>query len=108
MRNLCDGVMMVNEQDVVKALRTCYDPEIPINIYDLGLIYGIAIADDLVKIKMTMTSAGCPSVTQIKYEMIDKVKRIEGCKGAEVEVVWEPPWTQDKMTDDAKRVLGIA
>ena len=99
---------MVNEQDVVKVLRTCYDPEIPINIYDLGLIYGIDIVDDAVKIRLTLTSRGCPMSATIKYEVTEKIKRIQGCKGAEIDVVWEPAWTPEKMTEEAKRLLGIS
>jgi FeS assembly SUF system protein len=99
---------MVAEKDVIKVLRTCYDPEIPINIYDLGLIYNIDIVDDAVKVKLTLTSRGCPMSQTIKYEVTEKIKRIEGCKGAEIEVVWDPPWTPEKMTDEAKRLLGIS
>ena len=99
---------MVTDKDVIKVLRTCYDPEIPINIYDLGLIYGIDIKDDSVTVRLTLTSRGSPMSATIKYEVTEKIKRIEGCKGAEIEVVWDPPWTPEKMTEDAKRLLGIS
>jgi FeS assembly SUF system protein len=93
---------------VVDALSTVYDPEIPVNIFELGLIYDIVIdADAIVHIQMTLTSPACPSAQQIPVEVADKVKAIAGVAGADVQIVWEPAWSMDKMSDAARLQLGI-
>lgn len=93
---------------VVEAISTVYDPEIPVNIYELGLIYKIeADADAKVKVEMTLTSPACPSAQQLPSEVRYKVKAIEGVTDAFVDVVWEPAWSKDLMSEDAKIALGM-
>ena len=93
---------------VVEAVKTVYDPEIPVDIYELGLIYGIdADADQRVLVRMTLTSPACPSAQQIPSEVRYKVKAIPGVKDAWVEIVWEPPWDKDRMSEAAKLQLGF-
>ncbi len=105
--------MTAEEKDVlhgqiVEALQTVYDPEIPVDIYKLGLIYTIDIADDgEVKITMTLTAPNCPAAQSLPEEVRTKAESVEGVKSAEVEVVFEPPWTMEKMDDAAKLVLNI-
>jgi len=93
---------------VVEAISTVFDPEIPVNIYELGLIYKIeADAESRVKVEMTLTSPACPSAQQLPSEVRYKVKAIEGVSDAFVDVVWEPAWTKDLMSEDAKIALGM-
>jgi FeS assembly SUF system protein len=93
---------------IVDALSTVFDPEIPVNIYELGLIYDVVIdADARVQIRMTLTSPACPSAQQLPSEVQYKVKAVPGVADAGVEVVWDPPWTKDMMSDAAKLSLGI-
>lgn len=93
---------------VMNALRNCYDPEIPVNIVDLGLIYGVAIDEDKVKVRMTLTTIGCPAHAYLMNQVQKEIEKIPGVKNAEVEVVWEPPWTPDKMSAEAKKRLEAA
>ncbi len=93
---------------VVAALKTVFDPEIPTNIYDLGLIYGIEIDDtQLVTIQMTLTSPGCPVAQTFPGTVEQAVNQVEGVRDCTVELVWEPPWTQERMSEVAKLELGI-
>jgi FeS assembly SUF system protein len=93
---------------VVEAIKTVFDPEIPVDIYELGLIYDIwADADSNVAVKMTLTSPACPSAQQIPSEVRWKVKAIEGVKDCSVEIVWEPTWTKERMSEAAKMQLGM-
>ncbi len=93
---------------VVEVLETCFDPEIPVNIYELGLIYDIDIDDAaVVAIQMTLTSPACPVAGSLPPEVENKVKHIEGVSSAKVEVIWEPPWTPEKMTEAARLQLGM-
>lgn len=93
---------------VVEAIKTVFDPEIPVDIYELGLIYDIwADAESNVAVKMTLTSPACPSAQQIPSEVRWKVKAIEGVKDCSVEIVWEPTWDKDRMSDAAKLQLGM-
>lgn len=94
--------------DIIKVLRTVYDPEIPVNIYDLGLIYKIAIDDQAcVKIEMTLTAPGCPVAQTFPGTVEDAVRSVAGVTEATVELVWDPPWTQDRMSEAAKLTLGL-
>lgn len=96
------------EAQVIEVLCTCFDPEIPVNIYDLGLIYEINVdASGTVKIKMTLTSPGCPAAQSLPAEVTSKVQAIPGVTTAKVDVVWDPPWNPDKMSETAKLQLGI-
>ena len=93
---------------IVEQLSTVYDPEIPVNIYELGLIYDVAVeADGLAVISMTLTAPGCPAAVTLPAEVQGKVKSIDGVSDARVDLVWEPPWTKDRMTEAAKLQLGI-
>ena len=96
------------EQDVIKALRTVYDPEIPVDIYELGLIYKIDIDPaGAVNVRMTLTSPNCPEAGSIPPTVEGKVKAIPGVTSAKAEVVWDPPWTKEMMSEAAKLQLGI-
>jgi FeS assembly SUF system protein len=93
---------------VIEALRSVFDPEIPVNIYDLGLIYELDVAPSgEVEIKMTLTAPGCPVAQTFPGEVEGKVLSVPGVTSAHVELVWEPPWSQDRMSDVAKLQLGM-
>jgi len=93
---------------VIDALHTVFDPEIPVNVYELGLIYDIVVdADARVHVRMTLTSPACPSAQQIPVEVREKVQAVAGVKEALVEVVWDPPWSMDQMSDVARLQLGL-
>jgi FeS assembly SUF system protein len=95
-------------EQVVDALRTVYDPEIPVNIFELGLIYKIDIDDEQhVRIEMTLTSPACPVAGSLPDEVRGKVEAVEGVRGATVEVVWDPPWHPGMMTEEAQLELGM-
>jgi len=98
---------LVTMEDIVKALKECYDPEIPVNVWDLGLIYDVAVDGEKVHVKMTLTAPGCPMHSFISREVKEKLQSVSGVKEATVEVVWDPPWSPDKMSPDAKVQLGI-
>jgi FeS assembly SUF system protein len=93
---------------VIDALHTVFDPEIPVNVYELGLIYDVVVdAEARVHVRMTLTSPACPSAQQIPVEVREKVQAIPGVKDAIVEVVWDPPWSMDLMSDVARLQLGL-
>lgn len=99
---------MITKDDVMDALRQCYDPEIPnINIVDLGLIYDIQVNNDKVDVKMTLTAPGCPMHSYMSQDAKQKVSKLTGVKEVNVEVVWDPQWNPDMMSEDAKRKLGF-
>lgn len=96
------------EEKIIQALKTCYDPEIPVDIFELGLIYEIAIDDDYnVKIKMTLTSPMCPVAGSLPPEVEGKVKSVPEVNDAKVDLVWNPPWDKDMMSEVAKLELGF-
>ena len=96
------------ELKVIEALQTCYDPEIPVNIYELGLVYGIEISDSGdVRILMTLTAPSCPVAASLPLQIESKVSAIEGVKSAQVELVWDPPWNPGRMSESAKLQLGM-
>ncbi len=96
------------EARVVEVLKTCYDPEIPVNIYELGLIYDIEVEEDNnVHINMTLTSPACPVAGTLPPEIQNKVAEMPEISDAKVDVVWDPPWTVDMMSEAAKLELGI-
>jgi FeS assembly SUF system protein len=104
--NFTDKQML--ELKIIDALQTCYDPEIPVNIYELGLVYGIEIGDTGdVRIKMTLTAPNCPVAGSLPMEVESKVIAVEGVKSAQVELVWDPPWNPGKMSEGAKLELGM-
>jgi FeS assembly SUF system protein len=95
-------------ESVVKVLKTIYDPEIPVDIYELGLIYDVMINEDNdVKILMTLTSPNCPVAESLPKEVEDKVASISEIKSAEVEITFDPPWSKDLMSEEAKLELGM-
>ena len=96
------------EERIVEVLKTCYDPEIPVDIYELGLIYNVQVNDEGdVSIDMTLTSPTCPAAGSLPPEVETKVASLEGVKSVKVSVVWEPTWTPEKMTEAAKLQLGM-
>jgi FeS assembly SUF system protein len=99
---------MVTQDEVMAVLRQCYDPEIPINIVDLGLIYNVEIGDKRVDVDMTLTAPGCPMHALIARDVKQKLGTIPDVEEVNVKVVWDPPWTPDRMSDEAKKKLGFA
>lgn len=95
-------------EEIVRKLKTIYDPEIPVDIYELGLIYDVMVNEDYeVKILMTLTSPNCPVAETLPLEVEEKVKTIEHVKDAEVEITFDPPWSKDLMSEEAKLELGM-
>ena len=109
--------MPVTEQDVLSALRSCYDPEIPVNIVDLGLVYTVNFANVAadtpeeakqdVTVDMTMTSQGCPEHINISAQVKSRLQQLPGIRNADVNIVWSPPWSPERLSPDAKKQLGI-
>jgi FeS assembly SUF system protein len=99
----------INKAEVMDALQECYDPEIPVNIVDLGLIYNVDINDEIgqVDVKMTLTALGCPMAGEVVDEVTMRVQQVENVKVCKVEMTFDPPWSPDRMTEDAKWELGM-
>jgi len=98
----------VIEAQVVEAMQTCFDPEIPVNIYELGLIYGVEVdSAGAVAIKMTLTSPHCPAAQSIPSEVEAKVKEIPGVTAVAIELVWDPPWDPSRMSEAARLQMGM-
>ena len=99
---------LINKSEIVESLKTIHDPELPVNIYDLGLIYDIRLIDknDL-KIKMSLTAPGCPVAGEMPGQVANTLAKIPNVGLIEVELVWEPAWTKDRMSEDAKLALDI-
>jgi metal-sulfur cluster biosynthetic enzyme len=107
----------LTEEDVLNALRDCYDPEVPVNIVDLGLVYGVVVTPDpnsrpafpryRVQVEMTMTSRGCPSHGQILEHAQNRLAGVPEISKAEVSLVWEPAWTPERISQKAREQLGI-
>jgi len=96
------------EEKIIQELKTVYDPEIPVNIYDIGLIYKLTIDDDfLVHIMMTLTTPNCPVAESLPQEVREKIKAVDGVKDVDLELTFEPPWTMEMLTDEAKLELGL-
>ena len=96
------------EPAILDAIRTVFDPEIPVNILELGLIYDVLVdANGVAGIRMTLTAPGCPAAQSLPVEVARKVKAVAGVTDARVDVVWDPPWTKDRMSDAAKLQLGM-
>ena len=95
-------------EEIVEILKSIYDPEIPVDIYELGLIYDVFVNEDYeVKILMTLTTPNCPVAETLPLEVEEKVKSIDSVKDAEVEITFDPPWSQDLMSEEAKLELGM-
>ncbi len=96
------------QERIVEVVRSCYDPEIPVNIYDLGLIYDYEVSPNgKVHVKMTLTAPGCPAAGTLPGEVEDKISVLPNVKEVHVDVVWDPPWTKDRMSEAAKLQLGF-
>jgi FeS assembly SUF system protein len=94
-------------EPIVSALKTIYDPEIPVDIYELGLVYGVVVgADGKVRVEMTLTSPACPAAESIPVEVREKIAAIEGLADVKVDIVWDPPWSPQHMSEAAKVTLG--
>ena len=95
-------------EKIITTIKTIFDPEIPVDIYELGLIYDIMVNENFdVKILMTLTTPNCPVAETLPVDVEEKVKTVEGVKDVELEITFEPPWSQDLMSDEAKLELGI-
>lgn len=92
---------------IYEALRECYDPEIPVDIVNLGLVYGITIVDDRVGVKMTITSPGCPASNSVAQQVKDQLRAIPGVADADVRIVWQPEWNPSRMSEEARAKLGV-
>jgi FeS assembly SUF system protein len=96
------------QPQIVEVLSTIFDPEIPVNIYELGLVYEIAAdARDAVAVRMTLTAPGCPAAQTLPVEVVNRLKALPGVTDAQVEIVWDPPWSMNRMSDTAKLQLGM-
>ena len=97
-----------SEDSVLEAIATVYDPEIPVNIYELGLIYAVEIGDDnTVKVEMTLTAPGCPSAQELPVMVHDAIMAVPGVASCKVDTVWEPAWDPSRMTEDARLALNM-
>ncbi len=100
--------LLVVKDQVIEALKTCYDPEIPVNIYELGLVYAVDVAPNgAATITMTLTSPACPAAQSLPPEVKEKVEAVKGVTSATVNVVWEPRWDPSMMSDEAKLALNM-
>ena len=98
----------VTEEGIITMLKTVFDPEIPVDIYELGLIYAVEIADDgTVKVEMTLTTPSCPSAQELPSQVEEAVRLVPGVTDVTVEVVWDPPWDQSRMSEDARLALNM-
>jgi metal-sulfur cluster biosynthetic enzyme len=98
---------MTTTDDVMAKLRECYDPELPCNIVDLGLVYGVEIGGDCVSVKMTLTARGCPLARQIVGQVEQKLREMPGVAEAVVEVVFDPPWDESRISEEGRRRLRL-
>ncbi len=106
--NISSVEKSIIEAQVVEALRSCFDPEIPVNIYELGLIYEVKVGDDgVVDIRMTLTSPHCPAAQSLPPEVDAKARGVAGVRDVRVSVVWDPPWNPTMMSEAAKLELGF-
>jgi metal-sulfur cluster biosynthetic enzyme len=101
------NTISLTEEQIYTALRDCFDPEIPVNVVDLGLIYDVKIIEDWVGIKMTLTTPGCGMSGMIAQNVRNRILALEGVKEADVRIVWEPAWTPERMSADARKRLGF-
>jgi metal-sulfur cluster biosynthetic enzyme len=99
---------MITEEQIFQALSEVRDPELPFSIVDLGLIYDVSIENDTVGVKMTLTTPGCPMHTTIREEAEQALRKLPGIKDTKVEIVWDPPWNPDMMSEEARRKLRRA
>jgi len=98
---------MPTQDDIMDKLRLCYDPEIPLNIVDLGLIYRVEVSDGDVEVDMTLTAQGCPSHAEISRDVRQTILATPGVNTAKINVVWDPPWTPNRISPEGRKKLGI-
>jgi metal-sulfur cluster biosynthetic enzyme len=98
---------MLSQDTIYESLKQIYDPEVGINIVDMGLVYGLEIEDHKVGVTMTLTSPGCPAGPQILGQVDSALKALEGVEDVDIQVVWSPPWTPDMLSEEARDQLGI-
>ncbi|MEM1944907.1 MAG: iron-sulfur cluster assembly protein [Nitrososphaerota archaeon] len=103
-------VQKPSQEQIIEALKNCYDPEIPVNIVDLGLVYDVQVREDnSVYVKMTLTAPGCPVGAFVMEQVREAIMAlVEGVKDVDVDLVFDPPWTPDRMSEEAKAILGFA
>ena len=97
----------ITEEQIYNALKECYDPEIPVNLVELGLIYDVKIIDDWVGVKMSLTSPGCGMSGIISQNVRNRILKVPGVKDADVRIVWQPIWSPSMMSEEAKKKLGM-
>ena len=95
------------KEKIINELKKIYDPELPVNIYDLGLIYDVKVEEDKAKIKMTLTTPNCPVAESLPKEVKEGAMQVDGIKDVDLELVWDPPWSKDMMSDAAKLELNL-
>ena len=100
-------VSLINKEDIIERIKTVMDPEIPVNLYDLGLIYSIQNSNNNILIEMTLTNPNCPVAGQMPENVAKSIEQIYGLRSIEVKLVWEPSWSKDLMSEDAKLALDI-
>ena len=98
---------LISEEEIIKCIKTVMDPEIPVNLYDLGLIYSIKNSNNNLLIEMTLTNPNCPVAGQMPENVAKSIEQIDGLRSIEVKLVWKPTWTKDLMSEDAKLALDI-
>lgn len=98
---------MITQEDIYEVLRECYDPEIPVDIVELGLVYGVEVEGNSVNVIMTLTSPGCQMSSMIRENIEDKLLGLPDCEQANVEIVWDPPWTPHMMSEAARKKLDL-
>ncbi len=98
---------MPTQEEVIEVIKECYDPEIPINIYDLGLIYGVDIKPEAVTVKMTLTAQACPAAQSLPEQVRQRISSALGVKQVNVELTFEPPWSPEKISPEGRKKLGI-
>ena len=98
----------ISEDAIISMLKTVFDPEIPVDIYELGLIYAVEIEDDgKIKVEMTLTTPSCPSAQELPAQVEESIRMVPGVTDVAVEVVWDPPWDQGRMSEDAKLAMNL-
>ncbi len=98
---------IISQETILDLLRQIFDPEIPVNIYDLGLIYEVMVSGPNVRIRMSLTSRHCPAAQSLPATVKQAIERLPGVAGAIVEVVWDPPWSREMISEEGRKILGI-
>jgi FeS assembly SUF system protein len=101
------NILIQKRKEVISILKTIFDPEIPVNIWDLGLVYGVDYQDEIVTVTMTLTSPNCPAIDTLPEQIRQEIENLESVKEVFVELVWEPAWSKSLMTEEARLELGM-